>query len=94
MDKLTSAAESFPAHSSQHVQAEVAVCRLVEVLQSPQVSPVVANILKINLENIFLNNLLKNKVPKTKIVCFLRSVRMMMFLDKKCHLPQNYPAAS
>ena len=53
MDELTSAAESFPAHSSQHVQAEVAVCRLVEVLQSPQVSPIVANILKINLENVF-----------------------------------------
>ncbi len=51
--QLTCATESFPSHSCEHVEAKVAIGRFVEMLQPPEVSAVIANILK-DLGN-FLN---------------------------------------
>lgn len=40
------AAEALPAHAGQHVQAEVAIGRLVEVLQAPKVVAILADVLQ------------------------------------------------
>lgn len=42
----TCAAEALSTHSGEHVETEVAVSRLIEVLQPPQMSTVVAHILE------------------------------------------------
>jgi hypothetical protein len=42
---LTSAAKTLSAHSCQHIEAEIAISWLVEVLQSPQMGPIFTNIL-------------------------------------------------
>jgi hypothetical protein len=44
--RLTCAAEPLPSHAREHVEAEVAVGRLVEVLQPPQVRAVIPHVLE------------------------------------------------
>lgn len=47
---LTCTTESLPPHSGQHGEAEVAVGRLAEVLQPPQVTPILTDILETKRE--------------------------------------------
>lgn len=44
---LTGAAEALLPQADQHVEAQVAVGRLVEVLQPPHVLPVVLHVLQV-----------------------------------------------
>jgi hypothetical protein len=49
LGQFTCAAESFPAHSCQDVETQVAICGLAKVLQPPEMIAILTDILQTNL---------------------------------------------
>lgn len=83
---LTGAAEALLPQADQHVEAQVAVGRLVEVLQPPHVLPVVLHVLQVGGQK--HNNVDKLTTRPSELLLFRREGSEALFIHK--NTPREY----